>query len=164
MESVESIFRPNPLVRIGGILTALFGLTLGAELLQPEPINVIAAAIPTVLLLVAGWRIATTSMSRVGDELVIRNVMRTERIPVEHAKVLSTRDDARTSSRWGVTSRHAPTMADDNTVRDARLLRLVDRRRPDREVSIGSSVGRRPATFDAAVEKLQAIVNTSVPN
>jgi len=164
MDTIETIFKPNPLVRIGGVLTALFGLTLGAELLQPEPINVIAAAIPTALLLVAGWRIATTSMSYVNDELVIRNVMRTERIPVEHARVLATRDDARTSSRWGVTSRHAPTMADDNTVRDARLLRLVDRRQPDREVSIASSVGRSPATFDAAVERLRSIVNTTVRN
>ncbi len=164
MEAAETIFKPNPMVRIGGVLTALFGLTLGAELLQSEPINVIAAAIPTALLLVAGWRIATTSMSHVDDELVIRNVMRTERIPVEHAMVLATRDDARTSSRWGVTSRHAPTMADDNTVREARLLRLVDRRRPDREVSIASSVGRSPATFDTAVERLQVIVNTTVRN
>lgn len=161
MEAVITLFKANPLVRVGGVLTALFGLSLGAELFEPEPINVIAAAIPAAILLLAGWRIATTSLSQVGDELVVRNVMRTERIPLEHVRVLATRDDARTSSRWGVTSRHAPTMADDNTVRDARLLRLVDRRRPDREVSVASSVGRRPATFDAAVEQLQAITSAS---
>ena len=163
MASATTIFKPNPLVRVGGLLTALFGLTLGAELLAPNPLAVFAAAIPTLLLLVAGWRIATTSLSHDGDDVVVRNVLRTERIPLDHLAVLSTQDDARTSSRWGVTSRHAPTMPDDNTVRDARLLRLVDRRRPEREVSVASSVGRKPATFDAAVAELRTILRSTTP-
>ncbi len=137
------------------VVTAVAAV-VGAASLDAWP-NPVAISV-TVLAAMVAWRLSQLAIIIEGDDLVVRNLFATSRIPLASAEVQRVNTDLRTRTAWGghaISGDFIPKMDDDNMTTNATLVRINDRSNSDRSVHTDCSLGLLPKAQDALFAKLQ---------
>jgi len=98
----------------------------------------------SIVGLIAAWRLLQIAVFVENDELVIRNLFATVRLPIADAEVHMAETDLRTRTAWGgqyLPENAVPKMADDNMQTKARLIRVRRKSNPSESTHLDASLG-----------------------
>ncbi len=146
---------PPALAKFAGVIAiAAAGFSVFA---WPSPL---AIAVTTLAAVIA-WRLSRLAIVIEGEDLVLRNLFATTRIPLANADVRRANTDLRTRTAWGghvIPPHSIPKMDDDNMQTEATLIRIVDRADNDRSTHTDCSLGINRKTQEKLFHELQAAI------
>lgn len=146
---------PPALAKAGSVLAA--AIAIGSAFAWPDPYAVTA----TLLGAVVAWRLARLAIVIERDELILRNLFATSRIPVENAKVRRVSTDLRLRVGWGpqiLPSDYIPQLDDDNMATKATIIRIEDLSDNDFSAHTDCSIGLLADSQDQLFNELQAVI------